>query len=53
MPVLIEELVISVEVSNQASGGGSTPPGKQEDKQTLIEECVEQVLHILQQRQER
>jgi hypothetical protein len=53
MPVIIDEVVISVDVSNQASGGTSTPPSKSEDKQTIINECVERVLEILEQKQER
>lgn len=52
MPVIIDEVVISVEVTNQASGG-STPPPPIEDKQALIAECVERVLDILREREER
>lgn len=53
MPIIVDEVVISVEVSNQASGGASSPPPPLEDKQVLIAECVEQVLDILRERQER
>jgi len=53
MPVIIDEVVISVDVTNQASGGTTTPPTKTEDQQALINECVERVLEILEQKQER
>jgi len=53
MPIIIDEVVISVEVTNQASGGGSTPPPPTEDKQALVAECVERVLDILREREER
>lgn len=53
MPVVIDEVVISVEVSNQASGGAASAPSATEDKQTIISECVERVLDILKQKAER
>ena len=53
MPVIIDEVVISVEVSNQAAGGAETKPNDTENKQQIIEECVERVLDILEQREER
>jgi hypothetical protein len=53
MPIVVDEVVISVEVSNQASGGGTTPPDATSDKQTIVSECVERVLEILSQKQER
>lgn len=53
MPIVIDEVVISVEVSNHASGGASTPPSATEDKQTIVQECVERVLEILAQKAER
>jgi hypothetical protein len=53
MPIIVDEVVISVEVGNQPSGGGSnTPPAATEDKQALVAECVERVLEILRQREE-
>jgi hypothetical protein len=52
MPVIVDEIVISVEVSNQAAGGAATPPSSIEDKQTIVSECVERVLDILQQKTE-
>ena len=53
MPVIVDEVVISVEVTNQAAGGATTAPSATEDKQTLVNECVERVLDILQQKSER
>ena len=53
MPVVIDEVVISVEVSNQASGGAASKPAATEEQQTIINECVERVLDILKQKAER
>lgn len=52
MPVIVDEVVISVEVDNTASGGNATPPTPTEDKQALVAECVERVFEILRERQE-
>jgi len=52
MPIIIDEVVISVEGTNQAASGG-TPPPSNDDKQALIAECVERVLDILREREER
>ncbi len=53
MPVVVDEVVISVEVTNQAAGGASTPPTPTEGKQEIVEACVERVLEILRERGER
>ncbi len=53
MPVVIDEVVISVEVNNQATGGATSTPSATEEKQTIISECVERVLDILKQKAER
>lgn len=53
MPIVVDEVVISVEVTNQASGGAVSAPSSTEDKQTIINECVERVLDILKQKEER
>lgn len=53
MPVIVDEVVISVEVSNSAAGGKASPPSATEEKQTMISECVERVLDILEQKWER
>lgn len=53
MPIIVDEVVISVEVTNQAAGGSTTPPSPTDDKQALIAECVERVLDILRDKEER
>jgi hypothetical protein len=53
MPIIVDEVVISVEVSNQAAGGASSAPAPMQDKQIVINECVERVLDILEQKTER
>jgi hypothetical protein len=53
MPVIVDEVVISVEVTNQASGGAASKPTETEDKQEIVGECVERVLEILRQKEER
>ncbi len=52
MPIIVDEVVISVEVGNASSGGAATPPAPEADRQALIAECVEQVLEILRQERE-
>jgi len=53
MPVVIDEVVISVEVTNREAGGAASAPAAVEDRQALVSECVERVLDILDQRTER
>lgn len=53
MPIIVDEVIISVEVTNQAAGGSTSPPATTEDKQALVAECVERVLDILREREER
>jgi Family of unknown function (DUF5908) len=53
MPIIVDEVVISVEVSNQASRGSSSTPGTTNEKQAIVAECVERVLDILSQKEER
>jgi Family of unknown function (DUF5908) len=52
MPIIVDEVVISVEVTNQASGGAAATPSATEDKQAIVAECVERVLEILREREE-
>lgn len=51
MPIIIDEVVISVEVNSTGNQSQQNP--NQEITQDLIDECVEQVLDVLQQREER
>jgi len=46
-------VVISVEVTNRDSGGSDEQPAPVEDKQAIINECVERVMDILKQKSER
>jgi hypothetical protein len=55
MPIIIDEVVISVEVGNREAGGSSAAAGgaaPAEEKQALVEECVARVLEILRDREE-
>ena len=57
MPVEMRELHIRINV-NQQSGGNqqtatNTSEGSKENNEALIKECVEQVLHILNNKKER
>jgi hypothetical protein len=53
MPLFVDEVVISVEVNNPGPGGNPPGPAPAEDKRALIAECVERVLEILAEREER
>ena len=62
MPVVVDEVIISVEVTNAASGGAAESSASSaaggggsssEDKHALISECVERVLEVLARREER
>jgi len=61
MPIIVDEVVISVEVTNQASGGSAVTPSatlasgpvSMDEKQAIVAECVERVLEILEQKAER
>lgn len=58
MPIVVDEVVISVEVEDHPAGGAPSPalpsPASiTEDRQVLVAECVERVLELLAQREER
>jgi hypothetical protein len=58
MPIIVDEVVISVEVGGGAVAGGSRggAPGAAmgpEEKAVLVAECVERVLDVLARREER
>jgi hypothetical protein len=53
MPIIVDEVVISVEVSNQAAGGAASAPSSTDAKQNVVSECVERVLEILREKEER
>jgi hypothetical protein len=53
VPIIVDEVVISVEVGNAAAGGSASPPAPMADRQSLVAECVERVLDILALKAER
>lgn len=55
MPVIVDEVVVSIETGSQTPDSRRTTGGQStaEEKQQIINECVEQVLEILQQKEER
>ncbi len=53
MPIVVEEVILSVEVGNQAAGGAAPAPAGPEEKQALVQECVDRVLDILREKEER
>jgi hypothetical protein len=58
MPIVVDEVVISVDVGNEGGGGGRAPAGgggggSEADRQQIVNECIERVLEILAQREER
>ena len=52
MPVVIDEIVIAVELTDEPDRGAAAPAAADE-RQALIQECVERVLDALRQREER
>ena len=55
MPIIVDEVVISVEVGNREAGGDAGRAGaasSPEEKQALVEECVARVLEVLRDREE-
>lgn len=55
MPIIVDEVVISVEVGNSEAGGSSAAgsgAARADEKQALVEECVARVLEILREREE-
>ncbi len=56
MPIIVDEVVISVEVANRPPGaatGGGPDAGTAEQRRGIVAECVERVLDILSQKEER
>jgi len=55
MPIVVDEVVISVEVGNREAGGATPGPAQAApvaDRQALVEECVAMVLAVLREREE-
>jgi hypothetical protein len=53
MPIIIDEIVISVEVTNQPAAGVVTPAPDVDTQQLIVQQCVERVLEILRTGEER
>ena len=58
MPVVIRELIIRASVNDASPGTGNatasaSPQASLIDREALIQECVEQVLEILEKKKER
>ncbi|MGQ8364221.1 DUF5908 family protein [Glaciecola sp. 1036] len=53
MPLIIDEVVISINVDNRGSPRSTARSGQNpQAKKEIVEECVEQVMEILRQQQE-
>jgi len=56
MPIIVDEIVISVEVTSQAAAGAAPAAGggaSMEEHHALVNECVERVLDVLSRKEER
>ncbi|MEI6749562.1 MAG: DUF5908 family protein [Bacteroidota bacterium] len=53
MAIIIDEIAIQVEVTGETSAGSSPSSASNEDKLSIVNECVERVLEILKQKTER
>lgn len=56
MPIIVDEVVISVEVAGRppgAAAGSGTDAGAANQRREIVAECVERVLDILSQKEER
>jgi hypothetical protein len=54
MPVIVDEIVISVEVaSDEAAGAAPGAAPDPQDRHALVSECVERVLDVLRRKEER
>ena len=53
MPIIVDEIVITVDVSNQDAGVAASAPSGAQQTQDVVQQCVERVLEILREREER
>jgi hypothetical protein len=56
MPIVVDEVVISVDLSNDGGAGAPATGGggaADQDRQAIVAEAVERVLEILAEREER
>ncbi|MFT6270096.1 MAG: hypothetical protein ACJAVV_002924 [Alphaproteobacteria bacterium] len=55
MPIVIDEVLISINVNNSVGGSQNSSLGNMSNakaKQQLVEECVEQVMQMLSEKEE-
>jgi hypothetical protein len=50
MPIIIDEIVVTVEVANQASCDTPPAPLDADLQEVIVQRCVERVLEILRER---
>ncbi len=53
MPIVINEVVVNVSTENSSGSRGATTESANGGTQQIIRECVEKVLEILKEKQER
>ena len=53
MPIEIRELIIKTTVDPNSGSATSASQGGEEEKQALIQECVDKVMEILKEKAER
>ncbi len=53
MPVIVDEVVISIEVNSQPTTEVAARTPSNDEKQQIVSACIEQVLEILEQKKER
>lgn len=53
MPIIVDEVVISVDAGNPATTGNSESGLTASERQSIVQECVEIVLEVLRQKGER
>ena len=53
MPIEIRELIIRATVSNASDSNGEVGYSREEEREALVTECVEQVMEILREEKER
>ena len=52
MPIIVDEVVVSIEVGDHVSGGAASPPPATDAQNLIVQQCVERVLEVLRQMRE-
>ena len=53
MPIEIRELIIKATINDSSDGGTTTQSRGNKEKESIVKECVEQVLQILKDKEEK